>query len=589
MVDADGYIREVQAGEARFTGATFKSNRFTVSANDPETWNEGNFTTTAGQTDPFGGTDAYRMESTGAAFARQVSIIPEGHTALGSVWLKRVSGTGTIQLYTGDGTAKETVVLTSEWQRFSTTPTVVSAGNPSFGITTVASGDVFDMYGMQYEDVSGIATPTASTYIPTTSGIISSLTGTSTKGLLVEAAATNLCLQSEDFGTTWGSTQSTVTTNDSVAPDGSTTADDVIHTGAGGTITQAVTVTADTVYTASVFVKQGATGSHDWMEVIYRDNVAANGIQCWFDISTGTKGTAQTFGTGTTLTASGIEDYGNGWYRCWVSGQLASGITAGRIEFTNTTTDATNTREQTNSLRYWGAQLEAGAFPTSYIATTTASVTRNAEQIRTTDVSWHNRTAGTWYTQASSNMGNLGTFAIFLGISDSSNSDFQVMGKVGGVLRPYFVSTLNGSSEWNIQPTVDYYTAGTSVRQVGGYAENDVAQYVDGTQTATDTSTTDLTAGAAFNEFEIGNLGYTPLYYWNGHIAEIRFYDERFDNDTLLDLSNGIFPPEGRRRNRGGSAFDDMGELQQQIYARRQKKQLLQLAALAAGAINQRR
>jgi hypothetical protein len=32
-----------------------------------------------------------------------------------------------------------------------------------------------------------------------------------------------------------------------------------------------------------------------------------------------------------------------------------------------------------------------------------------------------------------------------------------------------------------------------------------------------------------------------------------------------------------------------MGELQQQIYARRQKKQLLQLAALAAGAINQRR
>jgi hypothetical protein len=50
------------------------------------------------------------------------------------------------------------------------------------------------------------------------------------------------------------------------------------------------------------------------------------------------------------------------------------------------------------------------------------------------------------------------------------------------------------------------------------------------------------------------------------------------------------FPSDFRTRRRGGaSVFDEMGELQQQIYARKQKKQLLQLAAIAAGAINQRR
>jgi hypothetical protein len=67
-----------------------------------------------------------------------------------------------------------------------------------------------------------------------------------------------------------------------------------------------------------------------------------------------------------------------------------------------------------------------------------------------------------------------------------------------------------------------------------------------------------------------------------------------FDSNVLYLYKGAVqptkFPSDFRTRRRGGaSVFDEMGELQQQIYARRQKKQLLQLAALAAGAINQRR
>jgi hypothetical protein len=65
-------------------------------------------------------------------------------------------------------------------------------------------------------------------------------------------------------------------------------------------------------------------------------------------------------------------------------------------------------------------------------------------------------------------------------------------------------------------------------------------------------------------------------------------------DNNIIYLYKGAVQPSAftatRTRRRGGaSVFDEMGELQQQIYARRQKKQLLQLAALAAGAINQRR
>lgn len=77
-----------------------------------------------------------------------------------SVWLRRVSGTGNIDI-TMDGVTWVTQTLTTAWQRFSVAQTGV-AGTSNPGIRIVTNGDVIEAFGEQAE-----AGAFASSYIPT--------------------------------------------------------------------------------------------------------------------------------------------------------------------------------------------------------------------------------------------------------------------------------------------------------------------------------------------------------------------------------------------------------------------------------------
>jgi hypothetical protein len=200
------------------------------------------------------------------------------------------------------------------------------------------------------------------------------------RGLLVEGAGTNLWSRSQeiDHGD-WTKSGARVVPNVGVAPDGTTTADLLIEDGSGASahfLSRSYTKAASAItYTDSLFVKPAGRFTFQ----ISADDGVGNGCYAAFDVSAG-RVTTEAAGLGTPFTAfkARIRRLRNGWYRCSLSYttntattlQVAHYMTNGSTSYDGNTL---------SGLLMWGFQLEASSFPTSYIPTTTAAVTRSAD------------------------------------------------------------------------------------------------------------------------------------------------------------------------------------------------------------------
>ena len=207
----------------------------------------------------------------------------------------------------------------------------------------------------------------ASTYIPTTNLPSAAprfdhdpVTGESL-GLLVEESRTNLVQRSEEFDDTyWFKRNSAaIVANTVVAPDGNTTADELQHPG-GSTYARIETtgatpsVTSGVSYSFTIYAKYKPSSDANYLGIQFQ---RASGFS-YINLSTKTVDSGD----------GDVELLGNDWIRFRRTFAADSTGTSQVYIYPTNTTDTTPSSIAANAGLYiWGAQLEKGSFPTSYI------------------------------------------------------------------------------------------------------------------------------------------------------------------------------------------------------------------------------
>lgn len=282
------------------------------------------------------------------------------------------SGTGSI---TYSGAASGTLTGTGANNRVSVVLTMSTTS-----LTLTVSGTVTNA---QLERVTYQTAPSA--YIPTTSAAVygprydydPSTVPATPRGLLIEESRSNICLRSQEFdNAVWSignmdAFGSGSVANAIAAPDTTVTADFLRPNTTNSThfVLQSITTLAG-AYSFTVYAKAGG-----YNFVFLFNGTTANGRV--FNIATGAIG-----GTAGNIapTSSSITNVGNGWYRCEIVVTATAAANSWRVyPMSSDAASASFAGDGVSGVYLWGAQLEAGAFATSYIPTTTASVTRAAD------------------------------------------------------------------------------------------------------------------------------------------------------------------------------------------------------------------
>ena len=332
-----------------------------------------------------------------------------------------------------------------------------------------------------------VASDSNGQYVRTTAAAASFST-TESLGLLVEEQRTNLCLYSQAISTVvpWGANSiETCVASTLVDPAGGTSASKInLDVSTASRWQQPITVVSGTTYTLSAWVRS----------------------------TTGTTLFRLRFGGGVTspdLTATTT------WQRFTYT--LTAGTTAGFFAFNAPSTGAAT------EIHVWGAQLEAGAFASSYIPTTTAAATRNASLADLISSAIANNIRSFYVEFSSPAVGTRGAASLNDNTANerieviTSGTDPRLVVRDGGVEQ----ANINGGT----------VTAGVKTRVAVRISANDFAISINGSTAATDTSGTLPTVDRLM-------IGRTQAgEYLNSRIARFAGWTELLSDVTLQSLT----------------------------------------------------
>jgi hypothetical protein len=372
---------------------------------------------------------------------------------------------------------------------------------------STASTGTFIAFGAQVE-VGDIATD----YIATTSAAVSvgpvsglprlDYLNSTCPRLLLEPQRTNLLTYSSNFSSGYFNFNSTTSASTTLSPEGylnaarlTSSSSGVIFTGVSATGTHTFSVFAKYVNQANC--RLGFTDGTDY--------------ETTFNIQNGT-----IVSSGATLTSK-IEAYPNGWYRCSITRNL-TGPTP-NIYFGATVL--------VGNFDFYGAQVEAGAYATSYIPTLGTSVTRVADAASKAGISsLIGQTEGTLFAEFNFDGRYDSNGIIPIVIRTSNNEAYIFISGAGSLLCELVVAGVP-------QASISGSIGAVGIKKIAfAYKQNDFVVYLNGVQIGTDISGT-VGAMADLNVGSWHSSGYSTM---NG-INQALLFKTRLTNAQLAELT----------------------------------------------------
>ena len=357
------------------------------------------------------------------------------------------------------------------------------------------------------------------------------------RGLRIEEQRTNLCTYSNDFSNAaWTKTDTTVTSSNNTSPENAANAT-LLTEGSGGTAlvySAGATITAGATVAGSIFLKRG---NHDWIRFQILDLAGSNGFNAWFNLNTGAFGTTASVGTGT-YSGNEIMVLPNGWYRISMHGVVSAASTSAILRTNSASADNSTTRVSSSTRYQYGAQIEQTTTPTSttarmttYIPTSSASVTRSADISTVTSVTWLNQAEGTvivTWEQMYLNT-NASARSVLVNIDDTTSNNRNVIFANAASGLSQGTTTAGGVTTAGIASGT--LAALTTYKSAYVYKQDDFVFYQNGASLGTDVS------GAVPSGLTQMRVGHRGQDYLNGWIKSLMYYNRRMTNVGLGQIT----------------------------------------------------
>ena len=182
------------------------------------------------------------------------------------------------------------------------------------------------------------------------------------------------------------------------------------------------------------------------------------------------------------------------------------------------------------------AQLEAGAFATSYIPTTSAALTRNADVATMTGTNfsdWYNASEGTIVSSFVLNGYNPANQDRVLCITDGASAEIDIRQNTSSQIAFNVAGGASGSAAISVVSTA---VAGSAYTVAGAYKTNDIAAAANAGTVGTDSSC----AVPVVNQMRLGvNSSGSPTTVLCGTIQKISYFPIRLTNAEIQAFSKG--------------------------------------------------